>query len=264
MTIQNLLPAERGSVVASHGAATSFASGKTFSIIPNSIMRRRDLSATAKLLHARLLQYQGCNGEAWPGISTLAAEIGVHRCRVSVHLQKLERLGLLQVERRAGYRASNRYRVQVPTDSGNATTGETRPVAKCDLLGSGNATSLVAETLPKENKKKSTKRTNNIVVEIPVVLNSPEFLKTWSAYLQHRREKRQPLTPTAAVSLLAKLASWGVTIATAALQTSVANGWQGVFEPKENRTNGKPNANTNRNTGTFNDGKATAYANAAR
>jgi DNA-binding transcriptional ArsR family regulator len=231
----------------------------TFAPVPNWLLRRRDVPATAKLLYARLRQYQGDNATAWPGIDTLAAEIGVHRCRVSVHLRNLERLGLIHVERRVGYRASNRYRLLVPTGSGNATSCEMRPVAKCNLTSSGNATSPVVETPPKEIIRKEHRRDQT--PPVPAALNVPELLSAWNDYQQHRREKRSALTPTAARQALNDLAKMGPSRAVKAIRHSIGKGWTGIFEPT-----GETNTNrtTNRNAGTFNDGKANAYAKAAR
>ena len=212
----------------------------TFAKLPNWLLRRRDVSATAKLLYARLLQYQGDNETAWPAVGTLAAEIGVHRSRVIVHTQNLEKQGLLKVERRVGYRATNRYRLLIPTGSGNATSCETRLVVKCDLTGSGNATPLVAETLPKENKKRF-KEVDQSPVEIPPSLNVPNFLKAWKEFEQHRRELRKKLTPLAARKQLASLAAIGPDRAVIAINHSIKSSWLSIHEPQ-----GGNHDNTNR------------------
>ena len=79
-------------------------------------------------------------------------------------------------------------------------------------------------------------------------MNVPAFSEAWEKWQQHRREIRKPITPTAAVSLLKKLAGWGVDRAVAAIEHSIASGWQGIFEKNGERTH--DNHNSDRVTGT--------------
>lgn len=78
----------------------------------------------------------------------------------------------------------------------------------------------------------SSKKTR-VKVPLPDVLNTLDFKASWERYLTHRREKRSTLTPTASKRLLVKLAKWGEVRAVAALEHSVANGYTGVFEGKD-------------------------------
>lgn len=84
-------------------------------------------------------------------------------------------------------------------------------------------TETETETKPKEDRD-----------AIPVGLDVPEFVKTWETFIRHRKEIKHPLKRTARDQLLLRLDSWGITKAIEALETTIANGWQGVFEPKQN------------------------------
>jgi hypothetical protein len=77
-------------------------------------------------------------------------------------------------------------------------------------------------------------------VPIPLLLNSKSFRDLWATFVQHRSEKRAPLTLTAARMQLARLEKMGVDRAMAALQHSIENGWTGVFEPKDGVPEKKP------------------------
>lgn len=81
-------------------------------------------------------------------------------------------------------------------------------------------------------------------LDIPACLNTPEFKTAWDAWQQHRREKRQPLTPTSRKAQLQKLEAMGLARAIDALQHSTANCYQGVFEPNTAKTH----ANSSRPT----------------
>lgn len=74
---------------------------------------------------------------------------------------------------------------------------------------------------------------------IPEPLRIPEFLSAWDDWVRHRAEIRKKLTPTAARNSLIKLEHMGPPRATQALRHSIANGWQGIFEPDESRGKGK-------------------------
>lgn len=66
--------------------------------IPNWLLRRSEVSAGAKLTYARLTQYAGKNGEAYPFVKTLAQELGVEWRQVHRYLSELTACGLVEVE----------------------------------------------------------------------------------------------------------------------------------------------------------------------
>lgn len=66
--------------------------------------------------------------------------------------------------------------------------------------------------------------------DIPVSLNSEPFRKAWADWRQHRTEIRHKLTPTQSAKQLSKLEEMGAVRAIAAIEFSIRNGWQGIFE----------------------------------
>jgi DNA-binding transcriptional regulator GbsR (MarR family) len=83
-------------------------SSATFAPIPNSILRRTDLSHGAKLCAARLIQYAGRDIKAYPRLDTLADELGMSVRAVQRFLAELESYGLIKTQRR-GRGQSNMY-----------------------------------------------------------------------------------------------------------------------------------------------------------
>jgi hypothetical protein len=65
--------------------------------------------------------------------------------------------------------------------------------------------------------------------DLPESLQAPEFLSAWSSFVEHRKDKKAPLTRRAAEILLRRLAKWEVPVAIEALENSIMNGWTGVF-----------------------------------
>ena len=66
--------------------------------------------------------------------------------------------------------------------------------------------------------------------DIPIGLDTPEFRQAWDEWRQHRAELKKKLTPTGMNRQLSRLAKMGVDRAIAAIEHSIANEWQGIFE----------------------------------
>ena len=72
----------------------------TGSFIPNWLLLRTEVSAGAKLTYARLAQYAGKDGKAFPKIPELAAECGTPERTMDRNLAELVELGLIESIRR--------------------------------------------------------------------------------------------------------------------------------------------------------------------
>jgi DNA-binding transcriptional regulator YhcF (GntR family) len=84
----------------------------------------------------------------------------------------------------------------------------------------------------KQEKEKSPKKSAP-VFEIPESLNNDDFLAAWAEWQEHRKQIKKKLTPLAAKKQLKMLSEIGVSKAIAAIDHSIKNGWQGIFEPKQ-------------------------------
>ncbi len=72
------------------------------SVIPNGLMGYPGLSPSAKLLWARLAQYAGKDGRAYPSIETLAAEIGLKKRQTQNLLAELKKKKFIEARRGSG------------------------------------------------------------------------------------------------------------------------------------------------------------------
>jgi hypothetical protein len=71
------------------------------------------------------------------------------------------------------------------------------------------------------------------IVEIPANLQTPEFRQAWEGYLEYRKKgHKKSLLPTSQVALLKQMSEWGHDAAISSINQSIAQGWQGIFEPK--------------------------------
>ena len=147
------------------------------SFIPNAVLKCRELSSTAKLVFARLCQYGGEHGQAYPSYNTLAGEVGVERRQAIRAVNELEAFGLLRRNGRLrcdGGLSSNAYiflwhsifseddpgppgsqndtRVSVINDTRGSSVSVTSPsVVNVTSPSVMNDTSLVSFMTPKEN-----------------------------------------------------------------------------------------------------------------
>ncbi len=69
------------------------------------------------------------------------------------------------------------------------------------------------------------------VSSLALPFDSPEFSAAWKDFEKHRSEIRKPLKPTSTRLALKELAAMGPARAIAALQHTIAKGWQGIREP---------------------------------
>ncbi len=66
-------------------------------------------------------------------------------------------------------------------------------------------------------------------------LDTDEFRRAWRDWVEHRRQIRHALTPATAQRQLGKLARAGPEKAIAMIEQSITNGWQGLFEPRDDQ-----------------------------
>jgi len=173
----------------------------------------------------------------WPSVPSIATVCKIHRDTVWAVLRVLEEKGLIARFEMRG--RSNRYRILIPSGNegpggnggGNEGPAETkgRPPAESDGLHP-------AETKGREGnpRKEPQRRSREIpaAMSFPENLSTPAFRETWIDWTQHRKEIRKPLTPASIRKQLNTLAAMGEPRAIAAINHSIANGWQGIFEPK--------------------------------
>ena len=78
-----------------------------------------------------------------------------------------------------------------------------------------------------------------VIPDTSPLFDSPEMMAAWMTWKKHRGELKKKLTPTQIEKAVKKLKAWGERRAIAAIDFSVANGWQGLFE--EDSKGGKQN-----------------------
>jgi hypothetical protein len=93
------------------------------------------------------------------------------------------------------------------------------------------------ENKDKENKDKENKDKKIYSLKTLFPSNwqdNPSFQETLKEFIQHRKEKKQPITELAGKKLANKLSQYSIQQAIDALNRSIENGWTGVFPENGN------------------------------
>lgn len=178
--------------------------------------------------------------DAYPSTETLSGRTLLSRATVCRSLASLVRAGFVERENLPRRRGRYRIRLEALARRKQVPHGETQDASECDTTLSLNqslnqsekqmsADGAVGSTSDSKRKRKANPASEP--QELP--FSSPEFAAALAAVKTHRAEIRKTLRPTSERALLKRLAGWGEEAATAALETSVANSWTGVFEPRE-------------------------------
>ena len=142
--------------------------------------------------------------------------------------------------------------LQVPRfDRHNGQTSKARAVCnrrvadhrnKCNAPSVTNVTPTALEKpLPEKRReeKSNTSSKEEVGVEFPANLKSADFGAAWESYLAYRKSSRlKSLAPASIQAQLRNLSEMGHDAAIAAINQSIANGWQGIFPPKEQKPMG--------------------------
>ena len=94
------------------------------------------------------------------------------------------------------------------------------------------------------------------VADAPVVfpqsLDRDDFKTAWDSYIAYRREaKLKALKPVSITRQLAEMEAWGIERSIQAINTTIAKGWQGIFEPKVGFPAARPDTTPRKPDGSF-------------
>lgn len=118
---------------------------------------------------------------------------------------------------------------------GGRASGEARREAQLEAqLEAGGSQDGEAD-LERKGKERNVMegKEKEVGVEFPANLQSADFGAAWESYLSYRKSSRlKSLLPTSQVAQLKKMSEWGHDAAIKAINETISQGWQGIFEPK--------------------------------
>ena len=162
--------------------------------LPVEIARRKDLQSSDKIVFTMILDHQGGNVKARPGIQTLMMEAGLSRQTVCDSIRRLEAAGFLSVERRGNGR-SNFYQSSLhPRPVGNNQTSlETRPVQKLDQSRIQTTASLETRPEPVQKLDPNQRDQLNQTKREEVAYSAGAFEDYWNGKSNHYKSDKETL-----------------------------------------------------------------------
>jgi hypothetical protein len=114
--------------------------------------------------------------------------------------------------------------------------------AECGQNVTQNVDIIRAECEAESGQKPQPKKRQRVTATaedpaIPYAFDTDEFREAWQNWIVYRSDKRKPVSLRAAKQQLQTFAGWVTTGATvadliASIEQSIANDWQGLFEPR--------------------------------
>jgi hypothetical protein len=230
---------------------------------PAAVRERSRAKGVPKLLLIALATYADDNGECFPSYAELVRVTGLSLRSVQRQLKEIPSSELMIVERGRAVGHSTKYRIMIncsqvddsraancgQTDhsqNGNCSQTDHRTMVKNDV-NYGQADHLTTKELPIEppTARKRAPSPSSVASEsnrgsaaptIPLLLQTPKFLEAWRKYDDYRQKGRakKNWTRYAKEAAIEKCSKLGSDRAVEAIQHSMANGWDGIFEAKDN------------------------------
>ncbi len=125
-----------------------------FCKLSRSILDRKDLKATDKVVHAYLLDRMGAKEACWPGVRTIARDCGLSTDTVQVATRRLETAGLIHVDRQNPRRTY--YRRSEPSCPEESDVREVRTCRESVHLVPKTGTEVCRKSAPKKTDSMKT------------------------------------------------------------------------------------------------------------
>lgn len=166
--------------------------------IPNTILKRADISPGAKLAYVMLLSYAHKVDRCFPGQRRLAEDLGVAVRSVIRYMQELVKAALLRVKRR-GLGMTNVYYLTRWSRSKRADDPSASDADPNDISTQGGDDKLSLPQMPNRHREKNKTEKNKISNAVQENIMEEGRRRTWSglstigAILARRQEHRAPV-----------------------------------------------------------------------
>lgn len=197
------------------------------------VWERAPYSSGSLLVFLALADWSNDSGVSWPSVPKIANKTRLEKRSVQYIIRQLKSDGLLEIEERRGRGHQNRYTINVQNlrllpSLVKDEIDDTENV-QSDAEKVKSTTQKVQPIAPDPLEEPSVKQPS---IDPPYA--GERFVRALTSFQNHRVAMNKPLSKEAERLLYQKLARWPEMIAAIALEDSVINRWQGVFEPRGN------------------------------
>ena len=210
-----------------------------FIISPREIIEDGRLSFWQIKVLLALYSFRNRNTDlVYPTRESISKRCGIRPSSISKTTTELVKLGWLEKAGKGGNNKATVYRVTVPnfsTVQESCTVQESSTVTvqeSCTRKNTIKEYPVVKKPKIDLERVRATPRTiRGSLAAFPELNIDPE---TWEEFKNHRKKIKKPMTPYAEKLILKKLVKFKEQghEPNECLEATIANGWQGVFEPK--------------------------------
>jgi hypothetical protein len=204
--------------------------------IPAGVFQTTSISITAKVVYGvvdGLDNDEGC----FASNAYLSKHLGLGERQLRNLLKELEDSRLITRVEQEGRRIIRTVeKVALQNALADAQVTRSVGVAKNCLGGRKEIAVGGGKILPtynKENNKgdKDTVQQQMWLVRLP--FGSDAFIASWKSWVQYRKEMKKTLTDSSVQAQFKEFVLWGEQKSTEAIEQSIKQGWQGLFEPNK-------------------------------
>lgn len=192
--------------------------------VMSAVWERDDLDASERLVMLSLADHADDEGVCYPSIARLCKRTSIKERAVQSAIKRLCERGFLTIQRGAGRNGTNLFIVNA-TPALNAPPQQMHPRIKC-ATPPQQMRPTPAANAPKPSRTINEPSKSN-TGEAVAVLAEVVGQDLAQAFVAHRKAGKSPLTTHAAQLIAKKLSAFPDPAA--AIETSIINGWKGVF-----------------------------------
>lgn len=209
--------------------------------IPAGVFQTTTVSITAKVVYGVVDALDNDDG-CFASNAYLSRHLGLGERQIRNILQELEDARLITRVVHDGRRVIRTVeKVALNNALSDAQVTRTEGAAKNCLGGRQNIATGGGKKLPpynKEDNKGDIDTKSRMPFSSSLPFESEAFSNAWAKWQDYRKEMKKPLKPKTVEAQWAQFKEWGEAEAIKAIDTSILNGWVGLFRPK-NVTSGR-------------------------
>jgi hypothetical protein len=203
--------------------------------IPASIFQTPTISITAKVVYG-VLESLDNEGGCFASNSYLSKHLGLEVRQVQNILADLETAGLITRVEDSGrriIRTIERVAVVKALTDGQVTRSEVGKKLQGGMQKPAQGGCTKLHTYNKEDNKgdKDTVQQQIWITRLP--FGSEAFLNAWKSWVVYRKQLKKSLTDSSVQAQCKEFALWGEQKSIEAIEQSIKQGWQGLFEPNK-------------------------------
>lgn len=203
--------------------------------IPAAIFQTPTISITAKVVYG-VLESLDNEGGCFASNAYLSKHLGLEVRQVQNILADLETAGLITRVEDSGrriIRTIERVAVTKALTDGQVTRSEVGKKLQGGMQKPAQGVCTKLHTYNKEDNKedKDTVQQQMWIARLP--FGSEAFLNAWKSWVVYRKEMKKKLTDSSVQAQCREFALWGEQKSIEAIEQSIKQGWQGLFEPNK-------------------------------